>query len=76
MFAFKFAQPIMIQKVLGDTLRVMRNTGGGGGHALTVKDFQMTILHKRRAADDQEGGEVTFYNDKDKDNNKYNDKDK
>ena len=55
----------MIQKVLGDTLRVMRNTGGGGGHSLTVKDFRMTILHKRRADDDQEGGEVTFY--------KYND---
>ena len=55
--------------MLGDTLRVMRNTGGGGGHALTVKDFRMTILHKKKrealkAADDrlednQEGGEVT-----------------
>ena len=46
---------MMIQKVLGDTLRVMRNTGGGGGHALTVKDFQMTIIHKRKSADGQEG---------------------
>ena len=41
--------------MLGDTLRVMRNTGGGGGHALTVKDFQMTIIHKRKSADGQEG---------------------
>ena len=50
----------------GDTLRVARNTGGGGGHALYVKDFQMTILHKRRVVNDrlEEGGEVTTDNDK------------
>ena len=64
----------MIEKVAGDTLRVTRNTGGGGGHALYVKDFQMTILHKRRAVGDrlEEGGEVT----PDNDNDKANDKDK
>ena len=56
----------MIEKVAGDTLRVTRNTGGGGGHALYVKDFQMTILHKRRVVNDQleEGGEVTPPNEK------------
>ena len=31
----------------GDILRVMRNVGGGGGHRLIVKDFKMTIVHKR-----------------------------
>ena len=31
----------------GDLVRVKRNIGGGGGHSLTVKDFKMTILHKR-----------------------------
>jgi hypothetical protein len=52
--------PVITSAVSGDTLRVTRNTGGGGGHALYVKDFQMTILHKRRAVSDrlEEGGEV------------------
>ena len=31
----------------GDILRVMRNVGGGGGHRLTVKDFSITIFHKK-----------------------------
>ena len=39
---------------------MMRNTGGGGGHALTVKDFQMTIIHKRKSADGQEGRDGSY----------------
>ena len=38
--------PVVTRAKRGDLIRVMRNTGGGGGHQLTVKDFKMILLHK------------------------------
>ena len=32
----------------GDVLRVMKNVGGGGGHHLYVKDFKVTLRHRKR----------------------------
>eukprot|EP00794_Sanderia_malayensis_P000361 gene361-994_t len=35
--------PIVMQSKEGDHLRVMHNVGGGGGHSLSVKHFQMIL---------------------------------
>jgi len=39
--------PVVMRAQKGDLIRVVRNVGGGGGHRLTVKNFKMTLLHKR-----------------------------
>ncbi len=38
---------IILQAKKGDTLSVMRNVGGGGGHRLMVKNFKIKIVHMR-----------------------------
>lgn len=43
--------------VRGDVLRVMRNAGGGGGHALYVKNFKMRIDFKTDYEDRNEEDE-------------------
>ena len=45
--------PVVSLAVRGDTLRVARNIGGGGGHRLNVRQFNMTIVHKKEL--DEEG---------------------
>ena len=45
--------PVVSLAARGDTLRVARNIGGGGGHQLTVSQFNMTIVHKKEL--DEEG---------------------
>jgi len=38
--------PIVKMAKKGDVLRVMRHVGGGGGHCLNIRDFNMTLVHK------------------------------
>lgn len=38
---------VIIKAKKGDTLSVMRNVGGGGGHHLTVENFKIKIIHRK-----------------------------
>ena len=38
---------IILQAKKRDTLSVMRNVGGGGGHRLMVKNFKIKIVHRK-----------------------------
>ena len=44
--------PVVRLAARGDTLRVARNIGGGGGHSLTVSQFTVTIGHKKELEED------------------------
>ena len=53
------------QCVRGDVLRVMRNTGGGGGHSLHVRNFTLRLWFKTSfyGDDDEEENDVDAFVD-------------